>query len=109
MRPIPKRLLIHNINHIRNDKDPFGSPTEVFNNPVKRVRIEPTQKRILGKENTEVQLNSLVFYDCINSNPKGIEFKIEDVIEFNGTNYTVKAIEPLYDESKLHHYEIGLV
>ena len=109
-RPIPKKLLIHSATHKYGpDKDAWGNIVYAGTRELIRVRIEPTEKRVLGKDNTEVQLNSLMFYDCVNSKPAGVIFEIEDAISFGGTDYIIVSIDPLSDESKLHHYEIGLV
>jgi len=109
-RPIPKKLLIHNATHKYNpDTDSWGNATYEGENNLTRIRIEPTTKRVISKDNTEVQLTSTLFYDCVNSKPQNVTFAIEDEILFNGTKYKVQSIEPLYDENSLHHYEIGLV
>lgn len=35
--------------------------------------------------------------------------KVDQIIDFNGQKHQIKTIEPLYDNLKLHHYEIGMV
>lgn len=110
MRPIPKKSLIHSATHKYNpSKDSWGKITYADEQNLTRIRVEPTSKRVLNKDNTEIQLNSLMFYDCVNSKPKGISFIMGDAIVFGSTTYTVVSIEPLYDNSKIHHYEVGLV
>ncbi|MPW26257.1 hypothetical protein GC105_10705 [Alkalibaculum sp. M08DMB] len=110
MRPIPKKVLIHDASHkYDGTKDTWGNITYPNTRDLKRVRIEPTSKRVLSKDNTEVQLNSLMFYDCVNSKPVGVTFEIGDAIVFGGATYIVVSPDPLYDNSKIHHYEIGLV
>lgn len=107
MKPIPKKLLIHEVTLKRYKKDTWGEDTLELEKTLKFVRIEPSKSRVLSVDNTEIQLNSLLFYDCVNSTPRGVIFELEDIITFEGTNYTVKTIDPLYG-AKLHHYEIGL-
>lgn len=109
-RPIPRKLLIHSVKHKYNGtKDSWGNITYANERDLTRVRIEPTAKRVLSRDNTEIQLTSLMFYDCVNSNPTGINFIIGDAIVLGTINYVVESIEQLYDESKLHHIEVGLV
>jgi len=109
-RPIPKKLLIHSVTHRYGaTEDSWGEPTFEGENNLTRIRIEPTTKRVISKDNTEIQLSTVLFYDCINSKPQNVTFAIEDEILFNGTKYKVQSIEPLYDENSLHHYEVGLV
>ena len=73
------------------------------------MRLEPSTKVVRDKNNAEVQLAATLFYDCKNSSPRGVVFKTDDIIIFNGEMFKVQTIEPLYDEHKLHHYELGLV
>ena len=76
---------------------------------LERVRLEPTSKVIRDKNNAEIQLATVMFYDCKNSSPKELSFKTDEIIVFNGQRHQIKTIEPLYDEKKLHHYELGLI
>lgn len=64
---------------------------------------------VRNENNAEVQLAATMFYDCKNSKPRGMVFTTDDIVTFNGQKHKVVLIEPLYDERKLHHYEIGLV
>ena len=71
--------------------------------------MEPSRQIVRDKSGAEIQLAATLFYDCINSSPAGVQFAVDDVIIFNGQKHQVKTVEPLYDERKLHHYEMGLV
>ena len=73
------------------------------------VRIEPTSKVVKDKNNNEIQLAATCFFDCRNSKPKNILFEEGDIVVFNNQKHKIQLIEPLFDEKKLHHYEIGLV
>lgn len=73
------------------------------------VRLEPSSKVIKDKNNNEVQLAATLFFDCKNSKPKNILFEEGDIVVFNNQKHKIQLIEPLFDEKKLHHYEIGLV
>lgn len=76
---------------------------------IKRIRIEPTSKVIRNKNNAEIQLAAILFYDCKNSFPQDVVFSEDDIILFKNGKYAVQLIESLYDNQKLHHYEMGLV
>lgn len=109
-RPIPRRLLIHIATHkYEPTPDMWGKQTYAKEQLLYRIRIEPFEKRKLSKDNTETQLNSLLFFDCVNSAPSGATFSRGDQITFDDTDYVVESISPIYDESRLHHYEVGLV
>ena len=109
MRPIPLKLLIHSV-LLRHPSgvDRWQNTTYTDTN-LTRVRIEPSGKVVKTKDNTEVQLTSMMFYDRSNSRPAGIEIQPDDVIVFGTQTYTVKTVERLYDERRLHHLEVGLI
>lgn len=89
--------------------DRWGTEQITNKKIVKNVRLEPSAKVVRDKNNAEVQLAATLFYDCKNSSPRGVVFKTDDIIIFNGEMFKVQIIEPLYDARKLHHFELGLV
>lgn len=110
IKAIPKRLLIHIVVYGKEEKnDRWGSTTLKNEQIITHVRIEPSSKIIRDKNNAEIQLAATLFYDCRNSQPRSINFSIDDIIIFNGQKYQIKDIEPLYDRKKLHHYELGVI
>lgn len=76
---------------------------------IRYVRIEPSSKQVTDTQNRQIQLSALLFYDGVNSAPRGISWKQGQKITFNGQPFTVQVVEPLYDARTLHHYEIGLI
>lgn len=110
MRAIPKSLLIHSVEFREKlEEDRWGQSTVSFEQTLSCVRFEPSSKIVRTTNNSEVQLSAILIYDCTNSRPKNFEFKLDNIISFNNQKYRVVFIEPLYDNKKLHHYEIGLV
>lgn len=110
MKQIPKSFLIHEITRMTVlKKDKWGKEEVVDSQKVKRVRIEPSSKIVRSKNGAEIQLQAELIYDCKNSRPKDIVLREDDIVVFNGVKHKVVAVTPLYDERKLHHYEIGLV
>ncbi len=109
MHAIPKKLLIHDIVKYKEKKDRWGDGTPVSEQGIENVRVEPSSRVIRDKNNAEVQLAATLFYDCRNSQPRGVEWKTDDIVAFNGEKYRVQTVEPLYDGNRLHHYEIGVV
>lgn len=110
MRPIPKRLLIHQVMlHKEKDQDRWGKGQLDAGVQLEFVRMEPSRQIIRDKNNAEVQLAATLFYDCTNSRPMGLSFQEDDIIIFNGQKHQVRSVEPLYDERRLHHYELGMV
>lgn len=109
MNPIPKRLLIHSATLKSVTEDKWQGQTLTTVAELKHIRIEPTSRHITDKQNRQINLTALLFYDIIASSPKNVDFAQEQKIIFNGKEYTIETIEALYDESKLHHYELGLI
>lgn len=110
MRPIPKRLLIHTVTlNKKINEDRWGKGELDDGISLTHVRIEPSGKIVRDKNNAEIQLAATLFYDCRNSDPRGVEFKVDDIVVFNGVKHRIEVVEPLYDDKRLHHYELGLV
>ncbi len=110
MKPIPKKLLIHTVTHAKAVKaDRWGTKDLAEKQDLRYVRMEPSRQIVRDKSGAEIQLAATLFYDCTNSSPAGVQFAVDDIIIFNGQKHQVKTVEPLYDERKLHHYEMGLI
>ena len=76
---------------------------------IKKIRIEPCSRLVTAKDNRQVSLSAVLFYDCKNSRPKNQIFSQGQKVIWNGTEHIIETIEPLYDDNKLHHYELGLI
>lgn len=110
MRSIPKGILIHSATlHKKVNEDRWGNGELDAGVELTYVRMEPSSKIVRDKNNAEIQLAATLFYDCKNSSPKNMTFSTDDIIVFNGMKHRIQTIEPLYDEKRLHHYEVGLV
>lgn len=109
MRAIPKKLLIHNLNIYEevSTKDWDSKKLKKIGD-LKRVRIEHSSKIIRDKNNAEIQLAAFIVFDCRNSLTSKT-LKEDMIIGFNYERYRVVSIESMYDESRLHHYELELV
>ena len=109
MRPIPKKLLIHTVALYSVTEDRWGKESPGDGQELQHVRLEPSGKVLRNKSSAEIQLDSTLFYDCRNSVPRGLEFSVDDIVVFNNQKFSIQLVEPLYDEKKLHHYELGLI
>lgn len=109
MKPIPKRLLIHSATLHAVTEDAWQSETLTELAKLERVRIEPVSKLITDKQNRQCTLSAVLFYDCRNSAPKAVQFETGQKLLWNGMEYRVETVEPLYDGGRLHHLEVGLV
>lgn len=111
IKSIPKNLLIHTAKLYREPEETENrwesvEPQEIAE--VERIRIEPSSRIVRDKNNAEIQIAATLFFDCRNSRPLDIAIKEDDIIVFNGQKHSVTTVEPLYDNGRLHHYEIGL-
>lgn len=110
MQAIPKGLLIHTVMHYKQvEEDRWGNGSLNKGTELSFVRMEPANKIVRNKNNAEIQLAATLFYDCRNSRPRGQSFTVDDIIVFNGMKYKIQTVDPLYDNKRLHHYEIGLI
>lgn len=110
MKPIPRKLLIHTVVYAKVvTSDRWGKESLMDEMELNHVRMEPSSKVVRDKSGAEIQLAATLFFDCRNSRPAGVTFAVDDIIIFNGQKHSVQLVEPLYDERKLHHYELGLI
>lgn len=109
VKPIPKTILIHRAVLHEKIKDSWDTKSPKKVGELERIRIEPSNKVIRDKNNEELQLAALLFFDCKNSSPRGQNFEVNQMVDFQGEFFRVAVVEPLYDRKKLHHYEIGMV
>ena len=109
MLPIPKNLLIHSAMLRTVSEDKWQSETVQTTAELTKIRVEPSSKLVTAKDNRQVSLSAVLFFDCKNSRPCDVNFKHGQKIVFQGTEYTIETIEKLYDNSRLHHYELGLI
>lgn len=109
IKAIPKKLLIHGGELLREVPGEWGSSGLEHLEGLDKIRVEPSSKVVRDKNNAEIQLAAVMFFDCKNSRPSGQTFEEDQIFDFNGQKHRIVSVEPLYDGKKLHHYEIGMV
>ena len=108
---IPKKLLIHSATlHTAGAQGLWTDAANTSLAVLSRVRVEPYNRTVKSADNTDVQLAALMFVDVRNSEivPSTAAFAVGQIVTWNSLKYLVETVEPLYDDSALHHYEIGL-
>lgn len=109
MKPIPKRLLIHRATAIKqNNADMWNNKADKLIAQLENIRVEPSDALEVTKDNRQIKLSAVLFFDCTHSKPTAFDFSETDIIEALGNRYEIISVDKLYDESKLHHYEVGL-
>lgn len=110
MMPLPKSMLVHTatLYDVTTDNQ-WQDETLSEGVKISKIRIEPISKLVTSKDNTQITLTAVLFYDCRVSNPKNVEFKHGQTIAFNSREYKVETIEPMTEKSRLHHFEVGLI
>ena len=116
--PIPSRILRSTATvKVCNGVDMYQNQTYT-EYTVKRVHLQPTERIIKTKSNTDQQLSSILFVDVRHSSPaldwkalfqsaheKGGDMRVI----VRGIEYTVMGVDGLRDDTdNLHHWEISL-
>ena len=116
MRKPPKHVYAHTIIlEICSEVDRWREPTYT-ETVITGVCFQPTHDTIRTKDNTEVQMQAVVFIDSEYSRPFIDMVDAQDESEANGhamvinfmeRNYTVAKVETLFDEfGRIDHYEV---
>ena len=110
-KPIPKHLLIHQVDYYppKGEGDgsmgggPTGGPTTI-----KRVRFEPTRKKITTADNSEKFTTGILFIDRVNSEPF-INPAEDGTMIFRGRQLMILQVNEVYtDQDEPHHLEVML-
>lgn len=111
MKAIPRMMLIHSATVYQETKTGSGwnGTTLELIGQLTHVRIEPSSQVVRDKNNREQQLAATLFFDCRNSQSTAGDLKEDLIVDFQGQKHRIVSVEPLYDEKRLHHYEIGMV
>lgn len=109
VRPIPKHLLIHQIIYKEyvgsNGWDGNFSPGI----PIQHVRVDPVMNVSRKPGTVSSEAKHIVFVDRSHSTPYPDKFLEQSKIEWNGKEYELVVVKPLYDTSQIpHHYELEL-
>lgn len=107
--PIPRRLLIHSGTLV-----PYVSPGPpvVYGTGVtlSKVRFEPVKQNAMTSLGDMKADRFILFFDCVNSFPKGQAFAMKDKITFGSIALSVRKVTPCYgDSGAVHHYEVNCV
>ena len=110
-KPILKKLLCHTATLYRNaTRDVWGKVTALGAATILgSVRFQPSERLVINRDNKQMTLRLEMLFDCVNSTPQGQTFRLGDMIEYDSEKYTVESVSRAWGESKLHHWEIGLV
>lgn len=108
--PIPRRLLPHSAKYkpytgtVASVKQ-YGTEVDlVF------VRVEPVKQNAMTSLGDMKNDRVNFFYDCVNSRPIGLVFRVNDIITFDGVAYSVRKASPVYGNGPaVHHWEVACV
>lgn len=118
LKPIPRKIL-RSTATVK-----VCSGTDIYQNQnyetytVRNVHLQPTERIIKTKDNTDQQLQSILFVDVRHSTPaldwhallQTAHDNAGDMrVSVRGVEYTVASCDGLRDDTdRLHHWEIGL-
>lgn len=107
MRPIPRKLLINTADVVTETTDRWGEVTGENKVTLNLVRIEPSSSITVDKQNSQIKVDAVMYYDCRLSQPADFKFVLGAKVVFDGTDYRITTIKR-YNTNIPHHYEIGL-
>ena len=107
MRPIPRKLLIHTADVVTETTDRWGEVTGTNTVTMSLVRIEPSSSITIDKQNSQIKVDAVMYYDCRLSQPADFKFVLGAKVVFEGTDYRIATIKR-FNTNIPHHYEIGL-
>ena len=107
IKPIPKSLLIHDVEIISEERDRWGDPIE-SSLPITSVRIEykTAMKQNGNIENVDKTL--IMYHDTVHSSPF-VDFKGKEGTKVQHGNgvYTIISVEQHYAlDTQVHHQEV---
>ena len=118
LRPIPPSILRSTATvEVCTGTDLYQNQTyETYT--VKRVHIQPTEKIVKTRENTDQQLSSVLYVDARISSP-ALDWRTllqsahdhggDMRVTIRGVTYTVAYVDGLRDDTdRLHHWEIQM-
>ena len=119
LRPIPSRILRSTATvNVCNGTDVYQNQTYTTYT-VKRVHLQPEERIVKSRTNTDQQLTGTLYVDARISSPS-IDWRalLESAhnvggdmrVTVRGVTYTVATADGLRDDTdQLHHWEIGLI
>lgn len=108
MRQIPRRLLPHSITYEAYIESGTFGGQETYEEPITigLVRVEKVKKRKIDSQLDNENTKLIVFVDAVNSKNVPNEFVVKSKVNFNGEELFVEEVKPLFEFSKLHHWEL---
>lgn len=108
MRPIPRHLLQHTAVLLDPVSEDTWQNTEYRETTIDRIAVEPSGKWVTDNQNRRVQLTAVLFFDCVNSVPRGVAFTPGQKLRWNGSEYTIITTEQMLVGKRPHHWEVGI-
>lgn len=111
MRRIPRYLLIHRAKLYEGKNGGFFAAEQAEPTELSFIRIDYAAK--INRDgvkgfNDKASGDAKLFYDCGNSLPLGVEFRIGQRVVFSGKSFSVSGVSVLYGRNSPHHIEVTL-
>lgn len=110
-KPIPKTLLPHEAVLITEKGVDAITPSTRVETTLENVRIVGKSSLTYADHGATLDCEKTLYFDCVNSRPRGTKFETGDRISFTGDTYTIKTINPVSADTRndqIHHWEVGL-
>ena len=110
IRAIPKSLLIHTVTHAKlKESDRWGAESLQISVQLNLYGLSHPARLSATRIMRRYSLRQQCFMTVKTAVREAWNLKQTTLSVFNGERFKVKICEPLYDERKLHHWELGLV
>ena len=106
---IPRALLPHTA--VLKPPPGYGAFAEIPSDGtvLRFVRVEPRRKIRLSDNDNAASVSAVMYYDCENSLPPGLEFNAGDIIRTGGSDLVVSEARAVTGADCTHHYRLELV
>lgn len=108
VKPIPKKLLIHNVEYYEYDSE--SSFQNSYKTPVtiSYVRLEPQNKVVNNTGGESITSKAVLFVDVVNSTPIP-NFVEKSKVVWKGKEMYIQSIDELFADTPIpHHWELNL-
>ena len=110
-KPIPLHLLIHSVTYTPPEDEGdggMGGSKPAESQEIKKVRFQPTRKKVTTTDNSEVYTTGILFIDRVNSQPY-VNVLESGTITFRGRRLSIVQVKEAYDIGpEPHHLELML-
>ena len=108
-KPIPKALLPHTAQLLTPKTTGIFTDGDFDEVTLHNIRFEKDEKTRQIKSGEARVKAAKIYFDCVNSTPKNMQFGTTQLIEFCGKKYKIESVKTIMAGNKIHHYKIEAI